>query len=156
MRPEGPELLLGLQRNLLSVILPHATDPFIQGQIGTMAMILGQVAADWDNAVPTARASIRRLEAILRDAAPVLARAGSSQAMADSLTSLAAAGVESDSLADLRERRRALDQGLADMLVACEAIVARGADAEVERVRRAGYAYLNDDLNARYATMPRG
>jgi hypothetical protein len=135
VRPEPPEILRGIGASLDRVVLPALDDPMVQSQVTVMVILLRDVAAEWDGEAERLRATITRWEDRLDAMSGSLARDGDPatsqqvEALRTRIATLLDERTDSVGLRDLLERRNALADVLAELLVECERSSATGEGA---------------------------
>jgi len=142
MRPTSVEVLRGIRRSLLETILPQIGDPFIQGQVQAMVMLVDSLAMTWDSEAEELRQDNQELAELLTRAAPVLTDFARSREHRDLLHLASRAQTvsahDSDSLrlSELAAKHRELEAVLADLLVALEELAARNPVEPLLVIRR--------------------
>lgn len=103
MRPNGEELLRGIQGTLNTYILPEVQTAHARLELVLAQMLLGVIAAEWDGAAQRLVDDNEALRELARRGAEALATAGGPEraAVADELRSLADEADPSLHLSDL-------------------------------------------------------
>jgi len=153
MRPNGEELLRGVQSALATYVLPEVQSAHAQLELVLAQALLGIAAAEWDGAAQRLVEENTALRGLARRGAEVLGAAGAvgpeAAALADELRSLADETDRSVRLSDLSAAYGRLRAALGRFCV-----LAGRADAPAVREARAAViAELRQDAESRSLSL---
>jgi len=156
VRPDAVEVLRGIQRSLLSTVLPELQDPYVQGQVHAMIGLLESLAGEWNTEAQRLLDFSHSLERLLLRAAPVLMCAAHTVQGDEAMTLARAIGKAlshrpaSITISALSQRTQELQGIVAELLMLCERVAAHRADAEeLLEVRQEAYCLLRDEVVTR-------
>lgn len=101
MRPNGDEVLRGVQSSLLTYILPELQTAYARTELTIVQALLGIVAGEWDGAAQRLVDDNRSLRELARRGAEALASQDDAAELADEVRSLAEETDPSLRLSDL-------------------------------------------------------
>ncbi len=147
MRPNGEELLRGLQGSLSTYILPELQSAYARSELMITSALLGIVAAQWDGAAQRLVDGNAALRELARRGADALA--GEDAVLADELRALADDADPSVRLSDLSAANDRLRAALGRLSVL---LLERDAPALVE-LRTALFEHLRQEAEAQSLSL---
>jgi hypothetical protein len=146
MRPNGEELLRGIQGTLTTYILPEVQTAHAKLELMLVQALLGIAAADWDGAAQRLVDDNAALRELVRRGAGALGDAPDSSALAGELRSLADEDDLSLRLSDLTAANGRLRDALARL---CAAL----GTADAPDIRSAIIGHLRADAESRTLSL---
>lgn len=149
MRPNGEELLRGIQSTLATYVLPEIQSPHVRFELMLATALLGVVAGEWDGAAQRLVDDNAALRGLARRGAEALAGGAKAGGLADELRSLAGETDSSLRLSDLSEANQRLRAALARL-----GPVLEGSDApRLRELRAAVIEHLRAEAEGRSLSL---
>ncbi len=145
MRPNGEEILRGVQGALMTFVLPELQTDYARTELMAIQTLLGIAASDWDGAAQRLVDDNATLRDLARSAADALASVAPDDAFAGELRALADETDASLRLSDLRAANDRLRDAIGRLGARLEGV---GVPA-LRELRAAIIAYLRADLESR-------
>jgi hypothetical protein len=120
MRPNADELIKGIQRSLMSYVMPEVHSDHVRAEMMFSNLMLGVITRDLDGAVESLVEDNASLRDVARGGASALMAAGLEQDLAAELERLAGTSDPSLRLSDLSRANEELAQAIARLAVAAE------------------------------------
>jgi hypothetical protein len=140
MRPNGEEMLRGIQAALMTYVLPELQSAFARSELLITVALLGIVAGEYDSAAQRLADGNAALRELARRGADTLGDAAETRGLSDELRTLAAGSDGSLRLSELSAGNDRLRAAIARLAVRLQ-----GSDAGPLRDLRAG---VIDELRA--------